>query len=150
MYPGLKIVDVGFAALGSAGKASFLGGARFAELPVREIGGEGRALGGADCSQFGVGAGLARAAEVAPPIRAAIAEADLLLEVDRGGNMGPAAAVPHPAFLPTAERLDCWVEDLSLRTLFTPTEWPRIDAAVVGPPELEEEPAPAAGPGREG
>lgn len=118
----------------------------FTALPVLLMGGLGRALAGADCSQLVVGAGEARMEdELEPPIRAAMAEAEFWLDEERGGNIGPSAAVPHPAFLPTAEREDCAVEDLSLRTLLMPTEWPRIEAVVAGPPE-----GPGTGPGREG
>lgn len=132
--------------MGREGKASARGNGRFWLLPVLETGGVGRAEAGADCSHEGVGAGEAR--DEAPPMRAAMAEAEFLLEeAEAGGKMEPLGAEPHEPLRETAEREDCWVEDLSLSTLLAPIAWPRTLAAVLAE---EEEPVARVGPGKDG
>lgn len=139
VYPGVKIVVVGFWALGRAGKAPAAGS--FAVLFVLEGAALDLADAGADISHDGVGAGPARAA--GPGMRFDIADA-LFEEADTGGNILPLVAEPQLPLLLTALRLLCCVELFSFSTLDAPIPAPKIPAAV----ELDD--AGPLGPGRDG
>lgn len=138
MYPGLKIVVVGFCALGRAGKAPEAGSA--AELFVLDGGALGLADAGAEDNHDGVGAGPARTA--GPGMRFEIAEA-LFDDAETGGKILPLVAEPQLPLLLTELRLLCWVELFSFNTLDVPTRAPRRPAAV----EVDDGPL---GPGSEG